>query len=230
MTRPARARPGGCRTRRRRRQAARAVAIACRPATPAPITSTLAGATVPAAVISMGKNFGSRSAASSTALYPPTVLCEDKASIDCARVMRGIDSIAKPTIPRSDRRSIPSLSVNGSRKEISATPSGIAATSSAARLAHAEDDVGARIQLGAGSNRGPCLAVGLDPRTRRPRRRPIRRRSRARNRPGAATVSGTSATRRSPAAVSLGTATFTARNSRRGGAHGLHHHEETWRS
>ena len=97
-------------------------------------TSTLAGATVPAAVISMGKNFGSRSAASSTALYPPTVLCEDKASIDCARVMRGIDSIAKPTIPRSDRRSIPSLSVNGSRKEISATPSGIAATSSAVGL------------------------------------------------------------------------------------------------
>ena len=139
----------------------RAVAIACRPATPAPITSTLAGATVPAAVISMGKNFGSRSAASSTALYPPTVLCEDKASIDCARVMRGIDSIAKPTTPRSDRRSIPSLSVNGSRKEISATPSGIAATSSAVRLAHADDDVGARIQLGAGSNRGPCLAVGL---------------------------------------------------------------------
>ena len=112
----------------------RAVAIACRPATPAPITSTLAGATVPAAVISMGKNFGSRSAASSTALYPPTVLCEDKASIDCARVMRGIDSIAKPMIPRSDRRSIPSLSVNGSRKEISATPSGIAATSSALGL------------------------------------------------------------------------------------------------
>ena len=32
----------------------RAVAIACRPATPAPITNTLAGGTVPAAVISIG--------------------------------------------------------------------------------------------------------------------------------------------------------------------------------
>ena len=41
----------------------RAVAIACSPATPAPRTSTLAGATVPAAVISMGKNWGSASAA-----------------------------------------------------------------------------------------------------------------------------------------------------------------------
>src|SRR5262249_7085670 len=42
----------------------RAVAIACRPATPAPSTSAFAGATVPAAVISIGKNFGRRSAAS----------------------------------------------------------------------------------------------------------------------------------------------------------------------
>ena len=37
----------------------RAVAIACNPATPAPRTSTFAGATVPAAVISIGKNRGS---------------------------------------------------------------------------------------------------------------------------------------------------------------------------
>jgi hypothetical protein len=33
----------------------RAVAIACRPATPAPMTKTLAAGTVPAAVISIGK-------------------------------------------------------------------------------------------------------------------------------------------------------------------------------
>ena len=46
----------------------RAVAIACSPATPAPTTSTRAGATVPAAVVSMGKIFGSIPAAMSTAL------------------------------------------------------------------------------------------------------------------------------------------------------------------
>ena len=46
----------------------RAVAIACRPATPAPMTSTFAGGTVPAAVMSIGKKRGSCSAASSAAL------------------------------------------------------------------------------------------------------------------------------------------------------------------
>ncbi len=45
-----------------------AVAIACRPATPAPITSARTGAIVPAAVMSMGKRRGTRSAARTTAL------------------------------------------------------------------------------------------------------------------------------------------------------------------
>ena len=44
-----------------------AVAMACRPATPAPTTKTLAGATVPAAVINMGNIFGRAVAARSTA-------------------------------------------------------------------------------------------------------------------------------------------------------------------
>jgi len=46
----------------------RAVAIACSPATPAPITSTRAGGIVPAAVIIIGKNLPRRPAAISTAL------------------------------------------------------------------------------------------------------------------------------------------------------------------
>ena len=46
----------------------RAVEMACSPATPAPITNTRAGVIVPAAVVSMGKNRGSVSAAISTAL------------------------------------------------------------------------------------------------------------------------------------------------------------------
>ena len=41
----------------------RAVAIACSPATPAPSTSTFAGRTVPAAVVSIGKKRGSSWAA-----------------------------------------------------------------------------------------------------------------------------------------------------------------------
>jgi len=46
----------------------RDVAIACRPATPAPITSTTAGRMVPAAVVSIGRNLSSALAASSAAL------------------------------------------------------------------------------------------------------------------------------------------------------------------
>jgi hypothetical protein len=42
--------------------------MACNPATPAPITSTRAGATVPAAVINIGNMRGKLSAASSAAL------------------------------------------------------------------------------------------------------------------------------------------------------------------
>ena len=44
------------------------MAIACSPATPAPMTSTVAGRIVPAAVISIGKKRGRALAAISTAL------------------------------------------------------------------------------------------------------------------------------------------------------------------
>ena len=44
-----------------------AVAIACRPATPAPSTITFAGATVPAAVVIIGKNRPASRAARSVA-------------------------------------------------------------------------------------------------------------------------------------------------------------------
>ena len=46
----------------------RAVAIAIRPATPAPKTTTLAGGTVPAAVMSSGQSLRRLAAPSSTAL------------------------------------------------------------------------------------------------------------------------------------------------------------------
>src|SRR6266850_5878512 len=73
----------------------RAVAIACKPATPAPMTKTFDGARVPAAVVSMGSNLGSSAAPSSTALYPAIVACDESASMDWARVMRGTNSMAK---------------------------------------------------------------------------------------------------------------------------------------
>ena len=48
-----------------------AVAIACKPATPAPNIKTLQGRIVPAAVIIIGNIFPIVSAANKTALYPP---------------------------------------------------------------------------------------------------------------------------------------------------------------
>ncbi len=97
------------------------MAIACSPATPAPITKTRAGATVPAAVVSIGKSFGRRAAAIRIALYPAIVDCEDNTSMLCARAMRGTSSIAKTVQPRraSSARS------SGGRE----------------RLAHADDDL-----------------------------------------------------------------------------------------
>ena len=77
---------------------------------------------MPAAVVSIGMKRGSRSAAISAALYPPTVACDDSASIDCARVIRGMDSIANATTPWAASRSIPAWSVSGCRKPIRTAP------------------------------------------------------------------------------------------------------------
>ncbi len=90
-----------------------AVAIACKPATPAPRTNTLAGGTVPAAVISIGKYLPSRPAATRAALYPATDAWEDNASSFWARLMRGISSIANPVTRRSARHAITGPAVAG---------------------------------------------------------------------------------------------------------------------
>src|ERR1700730_11291985 len=73
--------------------------MACSPATPQPRISTRGGVIVPAAVVSMEKNFGSASAAISTALYPDMVAIEESASMLCARVVRGINSTEKEVTP-----------------------------------------------------------------------------------------------------------------------------------
>lgn len=57
-----------------------AVWMADKPATPAPITNTLAGGTFPAAVIYPAKNLPNSEAASITALYPEILAIELKAS------------------------------------------------------------------------------------------------------------------------------------------------------
>jgi len=65
--------------------------------------TTLADGMVPAAVINIGKYFPSRLAASNTALYPAMFACDDNASMDCARVMRGTSSMAKElTLPAAN--------------------------------------------------------------------------------------------------------------------------------
>ena len=91
------------------------MASACRPATPTPSTSTVAGFTVPAAVVSIGKNRVDSDAATNTALYPATLACDDNASITCAREIRGIASSAKPLTPASRRPSATSGCVRGAR-------------------------------------------------------------------------------------------------------------------
>src|SRR5437762_3250042 len=59
------------------------------PATPAPMTNTLAGRTVPAAVISMGKNLPRALAAMRTLLYPAMLAIELSTSMLCARAILG---------------------------------------------------------------------------------------------------------------------------------------------
>ena len=69
------------------------------------MTNTLAGVRVPAAVIIMGNILGSMLAAKSTALYPAMVAIDESTSMLCARVMRGINSMANSVAPRSASRS-----------------------------------------------------------------------------------------------------------------------------
>ncbi len=109
----------------------RAVAMACRPATPAPMMKTLAGASVPAAVDSIGSSFGSAPAPRRTALYPLTVACEESTSIDCARVMRGTFSSASSLMPFCCSTARASACPAGAQYDTSAEPFGMALASAA---------------------------------------------------------------------------------------------------
>ena len=109
----------------------RAVAIACNPATPAPMMNAFAGAMDPAAVVSMGRNLSSAAAPISAALYPATPLCEERTSMDCARVMRGTSSSASAVILALASAGRISSFAPGVRRAMSVQPFGRAATSSA---------------------------------------------------------------------------------------------------
>jgi hypothetical protein len=95
-----------------------AVAKACNPATPTPSTNTVAGFTVPAAVVNIGKNRVDSDAASSTALYPATLPCDDNASIACARDIRGMASRANACTPAALSAPIELSALRGAKKPI----------------------------------------------------------------------------------------------------------------
>ena len=131
--------------------------------------------------------------------------------------MRGIDSIAKATTPRSRRRAIPSVSVSGSRKPTSDCSARQRRDELGGGARDAHDCLARRpseAELGELRARLGVLVVG------EPGRRPGTPLD-ANLEAGVAELrdgSGTSATRRSSAAVSLGTATrMRWRTLRRGG-------------
>ena len=101
----------------------RAAPIAARPATPAPITRTFAGGTLPAAVNCPVKKLPNSFDASTTARYPAMLAVELKASIFWAREMRGTWSTPSVVTPRSARALTVSSFCAGKMKEMSVEPS-----------------------------------------------------------------------------------------------------------
>ena len=95
------------------------------------MTSTLAGGTVPAAVMNMGKNLARCSAACRPARYPDTVAWELRASMPWARLIRGSRSKLKTVASLVARARTASSDCATPKKLRTATPCGIPATSSA---------------------------------------------------------------------------------------------------
>src|SRR5205807_3875227 len=186
----------------------RAVAIACSPATPAPSTSTRAGVSVPAAVTSIGKNRPAAAAASSTALYPATVACEDSTSMDCARVMRGNSARLNAVTFCAASAATASRAADGWNTATSAVPSRNSRTSA--------EDGGCTLRTtslcpnrsaAAGTTVAPAAWYAASPNDAAS---PAPRSTRT-ARPDFASLpatSGINATRRSSAAVSFGTPIF----------------------
>ncbi len=125
-----------------------------------------------------------------------------------ARVIRGIDSSAKPVTPRRASRSMPSGSVSGWRKAIRIEPSGSRSTSSAEGFCTFTTP-----SASAKSSPSPtiCAPASRYSASEKAAASPAPCSTATSNPPAASflTISGTSATRRSPGAISFGTATLT---------------------
>ena len=199
--------PGGRRTPRRpRRAAARSRSPAGRRRRRR-ARARAPGAIVPAAVISIGNSFGHAVGGEQHApCSPATVACDESASIDCARVMRGTDSIANATTPCvSQARD--ALGVGQRLRGSRSAPCRGAQRGDlvGAGPRDADDGVGAVEQARAVDERRrlPRRTRRRGSRQQRPRR--ARRRSRTPTPASFAAASGVSATRLSPGADSRGT-------------------------
>ena len=182
--------------------------IACRPATPAPSTRTLAGRAVPAAVISRGKNRPNALAATSAALYPATLACELSASIGWARDrVRGSPSMLTAVTPLAARSRASSglISVDSipttacpDRIRLMAAGDGRVIVSMTSALAKSSAVVTITAPASAYALSGNQAASPA----------PFSTSTSAPAAISFGTVSGTRATRRSPGVFSLTTATF----------------------
>ena len=186
----------------------RAVAIACSPATPAPITNTRAGGTVPAAVIIIGKPRSKAAAPRSRRGSRPGWPGCDSTSMLCARVIRGSSSIAAHVDPGSGQAGTSSVSPRRRRRTAAARRAGSARADPGAASAR-RSTISAPASAAAGvrrRSRRPALRKSASGNGGAPRRRPA---STATVRPIATsflTVSGVAATRVSAAARSFSTA------------------------
>jgi hypothetical protein len=80
--------------------------------------------------MNMGKNFGSRPAPASAPRYPDTVDCEERASIDWARLIRGSRSRLNAVARFATSAFTVSSWAPGWKKLTTLIPSGLPATSS----------------------------------------------------------------------------------------------------
>ena len=162
--------------------------------------------TVPAAVVSIGKNFGSEFAATSTALYPAMLLCDERESIGCARVTRGIMSMLNAVARFAASARTTSAFVSGWIVATSAEPSRRSPISSVDGFCtfttRSAPNAALRSATVAPAVRYAASSWPL------PRPAPDSTTTSVPALVSLPTASGTSATRRSPGTVSRGTPTF----------------------
>ena len=193
-----------------------AVAIACRPATPAPMTKTRAAATVPAAVLSIGNMRGRVAGGEQHGL----VAGDRGHRRQRVHALRARD--ARHQLHRDERRAAlgdRSRGV-GRRQRIGEADDDLVRCAAARRRRRRRPDSRRASRTWAtishwktsarDADRRACRRVSGDPGIRPRRRRRARRRRRCRASSAPRVTAGTIATRRSPGNVSLGTPIFMA--------------------